>query len=197
MNREIGRVLRNQLLRLVSQDFIDSVPFRSIVNADDPRWSPKQIVEVVRVLIGVESIDPDNLKKDAERRQDDARVLRGAVRILQRYQGEALAAVGKPLPLAQIRLIARNIAKSQEQVIPKEFLGKRGGVAATEGARRGAVIRRLDQLIPKGLSDRSAVIANLMNLPVGLTEDERKAWAEQHRRTSRQLVAATLKRGRT
>ena len=169
-------------------------------HSQPPGWVQLQLTEIARTACEFGAIDAEYIRSDQSRRLDDARVLVKAAEVLERHPGEAFLVAGLrgralslPSKLRQgskmprrLRNAAKNIAiprKDDTSVRYLEYLGHRGGAGNADGARRGAVIRKFDELVPKSTPNRYSVIAKFLTL--------------SGQETTPNLVRAILKEGRT
>jgi hypothetical protein len=164
-------------------------------------WAQQQLTELVRTICLSPLIDVDRIKRDAGCRARSATVLREAAAILKSHPGVVLRVMRKPddpvrvargrtLPdwlssswHRKLRLMARLIEQPDPDAVDAKHVGTRGRAAIAQAGARGALIRKLGELVPKAMPNRNAFIARLL----GFAGHD----------VSRHLVRSTLMRGRT
>jgi hypothetical protein len=189
--------LATQLRRFASESLLDSSAMAALWDAlvaeeqqhKAPTWAQRVITQVVELLTAYETLNTKRIRLDALLRERKVQILRKAAAILRQYCPGAALAVARKRNVnvdyaRDLDLIARLVRRAETAPLPASYLGERGRAASDRrGARRGAVIRKLDELIPTGLPRRYTAIASLLTV-IG-------------EKTSPQLVRSTLKRGKT
>jgi hypothetical protein len=183
MNTTIPKSLANQLYRFAPRELIHSSELERVwkmlsepgedalnepLKKGSSDASQRQLTQIVKTICAFadEMVSRDHAVNDPIRRKEAAAVLRKAADILSGdYPAETILVDrkrGGAGLVGSIRLAARLVAQPTNQTVDAKYFGNRGGASDEAGARTGAVIRCLNDLIPAVAKNRYALISNLL-----------------------------------